>query len=157
MSKYDKFYEYLADLHQNHVRLLDLLQSKLKAVDSQDINKLDEIMKEEQVFVLVSKSFDSNIQRFRNELSLSGEKLSDIIPELPDQEQQRFRTIFKQLKNSLDQTQALNQNCQDLLEERLYVLNKNIRKLDTSANNTYTKPGDAGKSGGSQYLLTKSV
>lgn len=158
MSSYDKFYDYLSELHGNQQRLSELLTDKIKAVTGGNLDRLDEIIKDEQVFVLASKSFDANIKRFREQLSLSGEKLSDLIPELPLEEQQRFRDLFKKLSAGLEQTSALNSQCQGLIEGRLHVLDKGVRRLDKSPAKPYGKPeGVQPPSNGTPRLFTKSV
>lgn len=155
---YDKFHAYLCELDSGFAKLAELLHQKLDALERFDIAKLDTIIKEEQVYVLLSKGFDNNIKSHRDKLSLSGEKLSDIIEELPEAEKQRFKDVFVRLKSSLDEVKTLNTKCQGLIEERLYTLDKAIKELDASAGATYGKAGSAGKPpGDTTRLFTKSV
>ena len=153
MSRYDKFYTYLCELHSSHLRLIDLLKNKLVAISDSDLDTLDDTIKEEQVYVLASKSFENNIARYRRELSLSGDKLSEIIPNMPDDEQGRFFEIFENLESGLSLANELNQKCQTLLESKLYSINKSLRELENKSPSTYSKLG-SDKSGN---LLTKSV
>ena len=155
MRKYDKFYQYLEELHQNHVHLSGLLVAKLDAVIEADLDRLDKIIKEEQVFVLVSKSFDSNLKRFKQELSLSGDTLSQIVTELPPEERQRFRDLFERLKLSLEETKALNQKSQDLLDQYLHKINKSIKALDKNHGASYGKASES--NGDRPRLFTQSV
>lgn len=141
---YDKFHAYLSELEANFNKLAELLHQKLSAVETFDIDRLDSIMKEEQAFVLLSKSFDSHIANYREKFALKGEKLGDLVEELPEAEQPRFRDIAARLKAALDEVKALNEKCQGLIEERLYSLDKAINELDHSRNVTY---GDNAKSG----------
>lgn len=155
---YDKFHGYLVDLEENFVKLAELLHQKLAALEKFDLDGLDDIIKEEQVFVLLSKSFDTNVAAYRDKLGLKGEKLSDIIQELPSGEQGRFRSTFARLKAALDEVKALNLKCQGLIEERLYSLDKAIKNIDHSAGTTYGKQGDDPKRPGDPpRLFTKSV
>ena len=84
---YDKFHGYLTELEGNFAKLSQLLHNKLSALERFDIDRLDAIIKEEQVFVLLSKSFDANVASYRQKLGLKGQQLSDIITELPVEEQ----------------------------------------------------------------------
>jgi flagellar biosynthesis/type III secretory pathway chaperone len=155
---YDKFHGFLTELEGNFTKLSQLLHNKLAALERFDIDRLDAIIKEEQVFVLLSKSFDANVASYRQKLGLSGEKLSDIIGELPVEEQARFQSTFQRLKAALDEVKTLNLKCQDLIEERLYSLDKAIKELDRSAGATYSKQGDdAKRSGDHPHLLSKSI
>lgn len=155
---YDKFHGFLTELEGNFTKLSQLLHNKLAALERFDVDRLDAIIKEEQVFVLLSKSFDANVASYRQKLGLSGEKLSDIIGELPVEEQARFQSTFQRLKAALDEVKTLNLKCQDLIEERLYSLDKAIKELDRSAGATYSKQGDdAKRSGDHPHLLSKSI
>lgn len=156
MGKYDKLYQYLEDLHQSHVHLSGLLVAKLDAVIAADLDRLDEIIKQEQVFVLVSKGFDANLKRFREELSLSGDTLSRIITELPPEERQRFRDLFERLKLSLEETKALNRKSQDLLDQHLHRIGKSLRSLDKSNGTSYGKAASEAN-GERPHLFTQSV
>lgn len=155
---YDKFHGYLTELEGNFAKLSQLLHNKLSALERFDIDRLDAIIKKEQVFVLLSKSFDANVASYRQKLGLKGQQLSDIITELPVEEQGRFQSIFKQLKASLNEVKTLNLKCQDLIEERLYSLDKAIKELDRSTGASYGKQGDDSKRPGDPpHLFSKSV
>lgn len=155
MSRYDKFYAYLEELNNNHLHLSGLLQRKLDAAIRHDTDELDAVIKEEQVFVLVSKGVEGNLTRFREQLSLQGETLREIIPELPADERQRFEDIFHKLKLNVEETQTLNLKCQELLEQHLHTIDKALRELDKSRSKTYGK--NAGEPGKEPGLFTKSI
>lgn len=154
----DKFYDYLVEMETNFLKLAELLQQKLVALEKFDIDQLDAIIKEEQVFILLSKSFETHIQQFREQLGLQGERLSQVIPELPAQEQPRFRELFARLETATAQVKALNLKCQDLIEERLYSLDKAIKELDKGARATYQQTGgDKAHPEQPPHLFNKSV
>lgn len=159
MSQVDNFYTYLEELDQSYGRLADLLRQKLVAVEKFDINKLDEIIKEEQVYVLLSKGFDSNIRVHRDKLSLQGDTLSEVIEELPGENRARFRQQFERLRTTLDTVKGLNEKCQTLIEERLYSLDKSIKHLEKTDGTPYKQPGSPKPSpeDGGPRLFTKSV
>ena len=156
---YDKFYAYLDEFLQNYTKLSGLLTRKLSAIAKFDVATLDGIIKEEQVFVLLSRGFDSNVQNYREKLSLKGASLSEVISEMPLSQQGRFRSMLTALKSRLDEVKFLNEKCQTLIEERIYSVERSINQLDKSKNATYSKPGAAAKpvSGGEGHVLKKSV
>lgn len=154
---YDKFHAYLCELEESYTRLSEVLTRKLAALQKFDLDQLDEILKEEQVYALIARGFDANIKGYREKLSLSGETLGEIIEELPDEEADRFQQIFIKLKAALEVAGALNQRCQDLIEERLHYLDKAIKELDgkptTYSQKGSSEPGDKTP----PKLFTKSV
>lgn len=157
LSAYDKFHAYLCELLQSYDKLSSLLQEKLTVVQADDTGRLDGIIKEEQVFVLISKGFDASIKKYREELSLQGETLSSIVKELPGEERQRFQDVFRQLQSKLSEVKGLNERCQSLIQEKLYSLDKTIKGLDKSATTTYNKDKSTPAGGGNTHFLTKSV
>jgi len=155
---YDKFHGFLTELESHFTKLSQLLHDKLTALERFDIDRLDAILKDEQVFVLFSKSFDTRLAFYRQQLGLKGEKLSELIEELPVEEQARFRSTYQRLKTALEEVKTLNLKCQELIEERLYSLDKAIKELDPSAVSTYGKQGDDDKRPGDHpHLLSKSI
>ena len=154
---YEKLYTYLGELLQSYTRLSELLKEKLDAVSRFDIEKLDDIMKQEQVFVLQSKGFDAHIASLRDSLSLKGDKLSEIINELPEQEQARFLILHKNLKATLEEVRGLNERCQVLIGDRLHSLDRAIRELDPADAQAYSKGGERPSGKPESGLFTKSV
>ena len=159
LSDYDKFHGYLTDFLHGYKRLAELLSKKLAAIAKFDVSTLDEIIKEEQVFVLLSRGFDQNVQNYREKLSLKGTSLSEVIQEMPITEQGRFQSLLKALKSQLDEVKFMNEKCQSLIEERIYSLEHAINRLDNSRNATYRKPGASAKpaAGVESHILKKSV
>jgi len=151
---YDKFFTYLCGLDTNFSKLAELLSEKLVALDRFDPDRLDEIIKEEQAYVLQSRGFDGTIKNHRKELKLEGETLGEIIGRLPENEQQRFNDIFAKLSTSLGVAKGLNDKCQFLIENRLHSIGKAIRDLDSSNGTIY---GDMKASGDAPKLMNKSI
>lgn len=157
-NQYDRFYSYLTELLQSYTKLGELLAQKLSAISRFDIAALDNIIKEEQVFVLLSRGFDSNIQSYRDKLSLKGDSLSAVIKEMPAEHQPKFQSLFVKLKSRLDEVKQLNEKCQSLIEERIYNLDRSIHQLDKSSTISYGKPGTTKPAIGSDaHILKKSI
>lgn len=155
---YDKFYNYLNDLLSSYTKLNELLAQKLAAIARFDVAALDSIMKEEQVFVLLSRGFDASIQSYREKLSLKGDSLSAVITEMPEEYQPKFQGLFLKLKSRLDEVKEINERCQSLIEERIYTLERSIHQVDKSNTVSYGKPGTAKPaSGPDAHMLHKSV
>lgn len=159
VNYYERFASYLNELLQNYTNLGGLLSRKLAAISRFDIEALDSIMKDEQVFVLVSRGFDSNVQMYRDKLSLKGDSLSAVIRELPEEYQPEFELLFIKLKSKLDEVKGLNERCQSLIEERIYTIGRRIHQLDKSNTTSYDKQGAQNKpaSNGEAHVLHKSI
>lgn len=157
VNYYEKFHAYLAELFENYTKLSALLSQKLSAISRFDIATLDSIIKEEQVFVLLARGFDTNLQLYREKLNLKGENLSSVIMELPVEYKPDFQIVFASLKSKLDEVRLLNEKCQSLIEERIYCLERSINQLDRSNTTNYGKTGAAKPSADGRRMLQKSI
>jgi flagellar biosynthesis/type III secretory pathway chaperone len=157
---YDKFYGYLGELLQSYTKLGELLTRKLAAIAAFDVAALDDIIKEEQVFVLLARGFDNNMNIYRQKLALAGDSLSAVIPQMPEEERARFTSLRARLKAKLDDVKAMNEKCQGLIEERIYSLERAIRSIDkTKKPNTYNSSATGPRPGmnADPHFLRKQV
>jgi hypothetical protein len=155
----DKFYNYLAELDTNYRKLATLLTRKAAAISEGDLFELDDLVNEEQAFLLITRGFDPKIAAFRKEAGYTGEKLADIIAELPAAERDRFHALHTRLSASLEEVRALNEKCQSLAQIKLHGVRRQLEEMERSGSSprprgSAPKPG-GGKTGGSK--LSKSV
>ncbi|GHU81767.1 hypothetical protein FACS1894191_8700 [Clostridia bacterium] len=152
---YDKFYNYLEELDGNYMKMIALLREKMDVIVNDDLARLEEIMNEEQVFLLLSKGFDKNIADFREGLGFKGETLGEIAGEAPEEHIARFADIHSRLRMSLSEVKSLNGSCQQLMETKLYSIKKKLRELDKKNSSGYG-PDNKKKPPGS-HIFSKSV
>jgi archaellum biogenesis protein FlaJ (TadC family) len=154
-ATFDKFYSYLEELTSSYARLSLLLKEKIDAVERDDLGKLEEIMGEEQVYLLISRGFDQNIAEYRKTLGLKGDKLSDIVQEVPGEFRDEFAGIYSRLKESLDEAKTLNDNCQKLIKTKLGTVNKRLRELEGAKTANYGDPKKPAAPG--SHIFSKSI
>ncbi|WRS26701.1 flagellar protein FlgN [Oscillospiraceae bacterium MB08-C2-2] len=158
MKSYENFYAYLQELCGSYGDLAGLIRQKMEAVSLLDVARLENIMKEEQAFVLLSKGFDQAVSAFKTDLGLSGNTLRELLPQMPQQERPRFEAVHQELSLILADVKNLNEKCQELLGDHLHVVEKQLRELSGSPTSTYGKGGSKGQSAAGQpRMLTKSV
>lgn len=127
----EKFYTYLDTLTKEHLRLAALLEKKREAVMFYDVLSLENIMKEEQAFALISRGFNSSLESFKAELNLRGDTLSESIESLPEEWQEKFRHILIPLKEATDLVKKRNKDCQHVLEKRINDINLKMQKVNS--------------------------
>ena len=139
-EKIQKFYEYLEGLLKSYTKLAGSLSKKIDAVTQGDLEKLSDIMKDEQAYVLLSRGFDEHVKGYQEGIGVEGDTLSDIIPRLPAECQTRFRAIYLELRSKLEEVKGLNEICQTALESKLEGISRQLQG-----------------SGGAQYSTGKQV
>lgn len=163
MDNCERFFNYLNDLFESYNNLSKLLTQKLAAIASFDVATLDSIIREEQVYVLLARGFDQNIASFREILGVTGETLSQIIEELPQNQQPRFQMLHSELKTTLNNVKELNQKCQDLINTKLASIDLAIQQQGGKRSNLYDSGGTPASApvhmplGGQTYIFNKSI
>jgi hypothetical protein len=128
----DKFYAYLAELDGNYRKLATLLTRKAAAISEGDLFELDDLMNEEQAYLLITRGFDQRIAGFRKDAGYTGERLADIIAELPAAERDRFTALHARLSASLEEVRALNEKCQNLAQIKLHGVRRQLEEMERS-------------------------
>lgn len=109
------------------------------------MGRLNEIINEEQVFVLISRGFDQNIAAHRERLGLRGDTLGELIEALHEEDQDRFRAIHNQLRATLDTVKELNDKCQTMTRVRIRALDVKLSELGHTPSSPAPKPPAAPK------------
>jgi hypothetical protein len=133
----EKFLHYLITLQKDYARLAELLKKKQEAILVYDIETLDEIMKDEQAYVLVSRGFNQSIESFRKELGLSGVTLSEMINSMPDGWKNKFLDAFAPLRETMDVVRLRNEECQDVIEKKLSQIRTRLEEFEGAPTKSY--------------------
>jgi hypothetical protein len=143
----EKFLQYLITLQKDYKRLSELLKKKQEAILVYDIETLDEIMKDEQAYVLLSRGFNHNIEGFRESLGLSGITLSEMIASMPDEWRPQFEEIFGPLRQTMEDVRRSNEECQSVIEKKLAQIRTRLEDFEGTPNKTYgnARPAPAPK------------
>jgi hypothetical protein len=150
-SQNDKFYAYLADLDASYHKLAALLTRKAAALSEGDLFELDDVIGEEQAYLLITKGFDQKLANFRKDAGYTGEKLAEIITELPAAEHDRFHALHARLSASLEEVRVLNEKCQNLAQIKLHGLRR--QQEEAARSGSAPKP-EGGKPGNGKFSKT---
>jgi hypothetical protein len=158
-TQHDKFYSYLVDLDASYRKLAALLTRKAAALSSGDLYELDDLVNEEQAYLLITRGFDQKLAGFRRDAGYAGEKLSEIIAELPEEERGRFRELHGRLSASLEEVRVLNEKCTNLAHIKLHGIKRQLEEMErcgspVRSSGPAPKPGP-GKPGSGK--LSKSI
>lgn len=144
MSKLDNLYDVLKEQLDLYKEFLEVEQEKYDIILADDIKRLDEIVTEEQVFFLKSRGLDQKRERLLKELGFGGKTLKQLIDLVDESDKDRFRKMHNEIFNVLQNFKEKNNQCQDLVQVRLYRAQTMINKLDESTvnRNLYFKDGN---------------
>lgn len=126
----DGFYVYLSDLQKLYQESVGTLKVKLEAIVSDDIDTLNKSIQAQQVFLLKTKAFDGKIEEYMAKLNTPANTLSEMISLLPEEHQLRFYDLLGQFEMTLSEVKFNNEKCQTLLQTKLYMIDKKMKKMD---------------------------
>lgn len=138
----DCFYGYLFGVTKLHQEEVPKLKEELAFIQEDNIDGLNSNLKLQQTFLYQIKNFDKEVAGYMNQLNLSGSNLSEVITQLPEEEQMRFYELLSQFEVTMKEVQFYKKKCQSMLQTKLYVVNKKITGYELKKDKTtYGKDG----------------
>lgn len=123
-------------------------QNKLEAVEQNQLNTLDELVKQEEAFVLQSRGMEKNRMESQVANGLANEKLRDLIELTPADMQEDLRSDFTKLNDIVSLIQHTNERCNIAIKARLKAIDKAMEKIkNEESQKTYDNSANAQKSG----------
>jgi len=109
---------------------LEIQNRKTEVLVIGDIKKLDEIVLNEQLYIMKMESFDRKRENILAQEELFGVSISDIINKYTEEEYvSAYREIFAKLNDITSELKKVNQLNQRILRERLSVIYRLNGKL----------------------------
>lgn len=144
MSKLDNLYDVLKEQLDLYEEFLVVEQKKYDIILADDVKKLDEIVTQEQVFFLKSRGLDQKREHLLKELGFAGKTLKQLIELVDEPDKDKFKKMHHDIFNVLRDFKEKNNQCQDLVQIRLYRAQTMINKLNESTvnRNLYFKDGN---------------
>lgn len=123
MCKYISFYE----------EFIALEKHKMNALSLNQLDQLDQNVKEEEAFLMQAKGMDQKKDSFLSAYQLSDKKMSDVIPLFPQPYQDEIQQKFNVLSDILLDLKAINSRCNTMTEIRLHKIQEKIAEIQGKA------------------------
>lgn len=138
----DSFYDYLFGVIKLHRETIPKLRDELMLIQSNSIDELNDNLNHQQIFLYQIKNFDKEVADYMKKLNLTGKNLSQVVLQLPKDEQMRFYELLSQFEETMKEIQFYKEKCQTLLQTKLHMVNKNIAQFElTRDKSTYREDG----------------
>ncbi len=135
----NEFYIYLGEVLKLYEDSIPTLKTKLAAIACDDIDTLNKCIRTQQVFILKTKSFDGKILDFQSKLGITARNLTDTIGCLPVENRLMFYDLLGQFDIVMKEFIYHNDKCQALLQSKLYMIDKQLKKLQVKPDNMFYK------------------
>ena len=135
---------FLTELNQALDTLTALEQRKLKAVQNNDLQTLDQCMKQEQALLLKLRGIDKKRESIQKDLGFENLTFTQIIEKAPLSHKKQLSEIFDTLNLKLDRYKDIFTNTQNAIEINLHNINKKLESFDVAdkLNKTYKEDGE---------------
>lgn len=111
-------------------------------IQSESIDELSNNLNHQQLFLYQIKNFDQEVEGYMEKLKLKGRNLSEVIQQLPENEQMRFYELLGEFEQTVKEMQFYKEKCQTLLQTKLYTVNKKLAQFDLKKDKvTYGQDG----------------
>ena len=138
----DSFYNYLFGVVKLHRDAIPKLKDELMLIQSNSIDELSENLNHQQIFLYQIKNFDQDVAAYMEKLDISGENISEVIKQLPEEEQKRFKELLAEFKETAKEIKFYKDKCQTLLQTKLHRVNKNLAQYKAKQDKiTYGEDG----------------
>ncbi len=138
----DSFYNYLFGVIKLHRDTIPKLKDELMLIQSNSIDELNDNLNHQQIFLYQIKTFDQDVTAYMEKLGVSGENISEVIKQLPEEEQKRFEELLAEFKETAKEIKFYKDKCQTLLQTKLHTVNKSIAQFKAKQDKvTYGEDG----------------
>ncbi len=136
-----QFHNYLSSILKVYQDLIPVLKQELNAINSDDVDSLNECLKFQQALMLQTKNFEEKVAGFQNRLGIyTARNLSETIGMLPEASKLPFFEILGQFGQTGSEVKFYQEKCRSMLQSKLYLIDKALAKNNLHKNNiTYTK------------------
>lgn len=126
----------LREMIQLYKPCLDLEYDKHEAAIKNDIETLDRIVSEEQVFYMKMRGLEQKREKLFNSMNLGNRSLSEIIDTM-EEKQDEFKKLQDELNDILAELKKINSLNKTVIEVQLRRIDKAMKDLGEKEN-TYT-------------------
>ncbi|KKB41133.1 flagellar protein FlgN [Bacillus thermotolerans] len=134
--------ELLSEMDRLHGRLLALGEKKTDIIKKNEIDKLNQLLKDEQKYAAAARTLEMKRQQASAQITGKwGASLADCIESVPEAEREPLRQWQQVLMEKLERLKELNELNQQLLRQSLQFINMSMSTVQPSpVQATYTHP-----------------
>ncbi|MEG0091502.1 MAG: flagellar export chaperone FlgN [Oscillospiraceae bacterium] len=147
MNKYNKIQSIMEDMINFFAEFAAILQSKIEAINQNDVTKLEDIMKQEQAFSMKVRGLEKSREAAMAQAGLNAQQFKDIVNSPQSENEEELAKVYFLLKEKLDEYTNLSEVVKAQVELRLHSIKMILERLENNtANAIYDKSGaDAAK------------
>jgi hypothetical protein len=133
----DRFYNYLHSVMDVYKDMAPILRDEVAYINADDVAALDETLKAQQALLLKTRNFEAKVAEFLGELGITAGNLSATIAQLPEEDHFRFYAFLGEFDQVMEEVAFYRDKCRELLQSKLYVIDKKIAALGKRESLTY--------------------
>lgn len=122
------YFQYLADLRQELVRLIDLQPEKIKAVKAHDLDALDVCMKQEQAISLNLRGMEQKREKLQSALGIAGVSLRQLPQHCPAEERGKAQQEVEETLRLREELRSAQTAARTIIEKDLRMVNEELER-----------------------------
>ncbi|WP_028829245.1 flagellar export chaperone FlgN [Proteocatella sphenisci] len=129
MENMDRFTSLIKEMTEFFDAFQLIEKEKLQAAASNDILRLEELMKKEQAEILVLRGFERKQQEIQADMGCEGLTFKEIIEKAPESGRAELENVYSRLSDSLDLFQKTTQSVKQAIDINLHEIQKVLQKV----------------------------
>lgn len=130
MTAINDFIKIIVELIQFFDELIQTENEKLEAISKNNVFKLEDCMKKEQVSILKLKGLDKKRESIQSDLSFDNLSFREILSRLDISEKSKLNPLFRQLEEKVHFYNNISQSAKTAIEVNIHTIDKKISLLN---------------------------
>lgn len=126
---YRDYFTFLRELTKTLAHLTEVEQKKTSAVRQDDLDALNECMKQEQALSLTLRGYDQKRQAALAHLNLEGVSLSSLVAHVPEAYRMEAKEVSEELRRQYELLKGVSEVAQTTLECNLHQIELTLAEL----------------------------
>lgn len=129
MAIMDDFIKIIVELIQFFEELIQTENEKLDAISKNNVFKLEDCMKKEQVSILKLKGLDKKRETIQSDLSFGNLSFREILSKVDASQKSRLEPLFRQLEEKVSFYNGISQSAKTAIELNIHNIDKKLATL----------------------------
>ncbi len=142
MTTINDFFNIVLSLIELLEHLLPIEKDKLKAVTSNNLDALNNCMKNEQAHVLKLKGLDKKREQIQADLGYEKLTFKEILDRLPSDQKEEGKRLFTALQGATSQFNEVNDSIKTALDVNMHLISTTLSKLGINPDTKQTPSGN---------------
>lgn len=156
-QEYQSFIGFLEEYSAFLSTVVEAQNDKIEALLTHDVEVIEQSVTKQQAVAMQLKQYEETRMKRQKAAGLDGLSLGEIIERASGREQQRIRSAFGRMEDSINQIKFLNNKALQMVETNLHIINLTAPQDERLETQGYTEDGKQSAAQGKAPLFETKI